>query len=641
MSKTTRLPYLPSEIIYKIFEHVQDVSGRKKSTSTFYQCLFVCKNLSALVQGKLLEKVDLTTNQIAGFATMLVSNPQLGFFVKDLRIYSDDEDSEAHSPPFVELHLDIILRCTPNLEIFGSPSVHLETNFCWSSLVAARDNQLKRLKRFDLSEWTPGNQTIYSSLCSKSAGSLTSLRLYFGDASQDTVFSALKSRIREFVSLEQLVLVSTFVDEHPIILELDTHINNCVDKVRSLCLKNCRFSSDHNYTGQFNTNDSIRNLELRNSMLSSAAIQYFATKLTALQTFALTTDLYNTTQSELDEPQWWRLMINLCKRLRYYNINVKSFRAENYLHQIKGGIDLLNATADHSTIDSTEFTMHLGHSDSTPERYIIEMKRNRSTVRLFGSEKHSDFFYGANYSRVLQFMEQFSPGTIRILNVAHSTNFEKLSHNPLWFSPASIESFSIGNWPIFTEVISLIEKKSGSVVHLDKMIFPDSDQVELIEQRVISRDTSISKFKLTNSLFYPDVLSKMLKFPKIDTLVFDSCIFITNYRCYLEISLPETKLGCLELNLNRTFYSNSLEYPAAASFTIVLNIGTAKTAYVYIKDGQQVYQKPLSGPRTADNFVISIKCQELQSLVIADIEFSIVPGSDILELHCVTEKQTI
>ncbi|CEP08355.1 hypothetical protein [Parasitella parasitica] len=573
-----------------------------------------------LAKTKIFENVDLTTDQLAGFTITLVSNPQFGSCVKDLRIHPNTHDSSVRIPPYIELHLDIILKCCPNLEIFGSPSKHIETEFCWSSLSATRDNQLKRLRRFDLSEWTAGNQTAYSSLCSKSVKSLSSLRLYFGDSSQDTVFTALKSRIREFVSLEQLVLVNTFANDFPVILELDTHIDNCTDKVRSLSLINCRFLSSHNYTGQLNTNNSITELELINPLFSSVAIQYFAAKLQKLRTLTLKTELVDFSLSETEEQytHWWNQMAKLCRCLQRFNINIKSFSAENYLHHIKGGVAMLNASTDHFALDNTEFTMNFGQPDANLEQYIIEMMRNGSSVRLFGSSQISQFNYSVNVKYIFQHIQQFSPKTIKILNLA-SFNFESILECSIWSTPHIIESYSVTNWPIFKDVVSLIDKKAGSVVHLDGMIFPNSDYVEIIEQRAISNDTSISELKLTNSLFYPDVLSKMLKIPRIDSLILDRCIFITNSLCHLEINLPDTRLGRLEVNLNRVFRSHSLEH-ANGHYTIYLDVGTSKKAYIYTVNNQQVYQESLNEFPSENSFSIAIRCQELKSLIVSSVE---------------------
>ncbi|CEP08058.1 hypothetical protein [Parasitella parasitica] len=568
--------------------------------------------------------------ELGYFGTTLKNTPTLGLIVKSVKICRDITDSSTPFSQEAGQGIDNILKYSTNLEVLGSSSAPFEILMIWSRLLKAADDQYKSLRLFALSdEWSPGSQKSYKLLSLKYKDSLSKLRLYPSALlgyriHQDVDYCTLKNSIQDFKSLEELQLCGNFVIEDSIITELDSLIDSCLDTVHSLDLRKCNFLVKDDYRGQTKPRSSIRKLKLSDPLLSSSALQYFASKLTALSTFVLTTKLDNTVQSitEKEYSEWWREMTNFCWNIQLYTICIEHFKFADYLYQIKGGAELSNTIANHriqqETRNITELTMRFGDLNHMQGNYHIDMNQNGSSVQLFGSECSSDFMQTASIPRIFDSLQFFSPRIIRILNMAHSENFENLLQQPARFSLDSNETSSINDWSIFSGVMRLIKNKTGSAVHLDRMFFFDSEHIEQFEQRFTFKDTSISQLKLTNSLFYPNVLSKMLNISKIDNLIFDRCLFMTNYCYQLDIDLPETKLGYLNLNLNRTFHPNSFEHPCR-HYTITLVIGVTNLAtYTHtINEQHKAYPKFISRPGTPENFLISIKCQEIESLSIS------------------------
>ncbi|KAI8638642.1 hypothetical protein BD408DRAFT_435884 [Parasitella parasitica] len=643
MSEPIQLLHLPSEILSTVFEHVQDSPDWKVARSTFYQCLFVCKKLNELAQTHLYKNVCLQKDEIGPFAWRLLvtrNNKRLGNFVKSVNFYPDNRGEIVSLPPDVIQYLNMILQYAPNIESFVSASSDFETLFTWQRLLLAPREQNMYLHQFTLMDrWSTADKYMYTLLSLKYKDSLTNLRLYpvvkpDHRIRQDADYLNLKDHLNEFKSLEQVQFSGAFVNEEPIIPELDGAINHFNPKVHSLYLAECNFSRNPSCPVQVEPNLSIKKLRLGNSILSALSIRYFAAKLKGLKEFVITTGVDTSSQLETKEQHadWWNHLSNLCKQIQHYDINLKDFKSSNYLQQIKGSAKLFQGKKQQEPANNTtEFIMRIGKQDPSLERYMIEMKQNSSSVRLFESKgvSHSQFMHSVEFLEIFDSIQPLSPKTISILNVEHLLNYEEtLEYHEVFSGNGTLEEYfnaicSKRTWNVFNGVASLINGKTGSVVHLDKMVFPSFVQgFAQVGQKVVSEKTSISEMKLTNALIYPSVLPKFsLKMPKIDKLIFDSCIFMTNSLHQLEIDLGEMEVGQLELDLSSVFHSQSLIRTGGGHTITVATRFATITTYTFIFDeDHKTYQAPTGTPGSSDNFLISIKCKELESLAICGKE---------------------
>ncbi|CEP08356.1 hypothetical protein [Parasitella parasitica] len=641
MSKQIQLSCLPSEILSNVFEHVQDTSDWRIARNTFYECLFVCKKLKKLAETHLYKNVCLQKNDIEPFAWRLFftsHSNKLGDLVKSVNFYPDNCGEIVSVPEEVNLYLNMILKYTPNIEKFVSASTEFETFFTWQRLLLAPDNQNKYLKQFSLKEsWSTADKRMYTLLSLKYKQTLTNVRLYPVVKQDDSIindgdFHEVKNHLSEFKSLEKVQLSGIFVKDKPIITELDGTINNFNCKVRSLHLEDCKFLENHDYPTNLKPNNSVTTLDLGNPKLCAQSIQYFATKLKGLKKLTVITGINNIAQLETKEEyaEWWNRLNNLCKQVQQYKIDLKDFKASGYLEQIKGSAKLLQDTKQQEANDTTEFIMRIGKQDPSLERYMIEMRRNNSMVRLFESKiSHNQFMHNTDFSEIFSSIQQFTPKTITILNVEHLLNYEEtLEYHEVFSCNGTLEEYftklcSKKTWNIFHGVASLIKDRSGSVIHLEKMVFPNSVQgFDQVGQKPVSENTNVSEMKLTNSLIYPNVLSKFcLKMPKIERLVFDGCIFMTNSLYQLEIDLGDMELGRLELDLSRVFHSQTLISPGGGHTITVSTRSATTTAHTFIKDeNHKTYQAPSSTLGSPDNFLVSVKCKELESLAICGKE---------------------
>ncbi|KAI8641311.1 hypothetical protein BD408DRAFT_418310 [Parasitella parasitica] len=233
------------------------------------------------------------------------------------------------------------------------------------------------------------------------------------------------------------------------------------------------------------------------------------------------------------------------------------------------------------------------------------MKQNGSSVRLFDRSKDGQAFMQiVRIADIFQALEPCVPNIIRVLDIKYDLRPERvleyLVHIAKKENVGILQRFEKKSWAVFNAIMSLIDDKAVLLVQLDKTIFPGSGAGEI----AVSRDTSISELKLTNCVFYDDALRKMS--PK-----------------QINIDFPETKLGHLELSLNSIFDSSRIVTPGKCH-TLSVAIGDVMRNYVYAEHGhQKTYQatdnEPVIESRCAVNFHISIKCKELQSLSVSDV----------------------
>ncbi|CEP11117.1 hypothetical protein [Parasitella parasitica] len=631
-----------TEILKIIFDQIENTSEGKNSRNTFYQCQLVCKSWFRSAQYKLYKNVYLSSERITCFAntikTASISTLKLGNLVRKVEFYIDSTSYATDSVDFklsvdIDQDLDTILQHCPYIEQFCSPaSSDFETKRIWKCLLSA-ENIHRYLNPFaSLDKWTFEYRDHYAPLALKYRDTLTKLRLhsrpFLDSMKQDFGFLSLKKHIAEFKSLEHLQLLGYFAETF-FNTDLDNLINDCPKTTHSLELRNCNVSSIETHTRGIQPNSSIRKLELTNPRLSDSSIRYFANKLKALE--ALKLDIKVKFQAQMqtqeDSTEWWNQMVYLCMPLLNYNINIDEFNAMEWLYQIRGGAYLSNTVAQQrkasTKTNSTEFTMYINHPIITKEDYIIEMKYSDSSVRLFKSGHSQLFKLVVDFDRAFEYIQPFSPEAIRILNVQHPLYFDDLLQNFNNDSSSSLAKVLLKNykhlmpkdghisglippcntrnWAIFDGAISMNNSKTGSVIHLDRMIFPDCEERQ---QTSASMQAGISELKFTNTLFHPNVFPKMSsKLPKVDRLILDGCTIMSDSLCQLDFDFQATKLGYLELKLHNLSYRNCQ-----------ITVETTDTSRV------RTYHSTENGAGCASNLVISIKCKGLKKWSISNTD---------------------
>ncbi|CEP08345.1 hypothetical protein [Parasitella parasitica] len=642
---------LPAEVLHIIFHHVENTSCWKETRDTFYQCQLVCHNWSRAAQIELYKNVYLPPDRMTSFSSTLLETKPLGHLVKRIEFYPPTQSSPCPGdfivscPSSVNQDIDIILQHCPNLErITSSIANKFESNFIWRRLQKAAsasvvENPYKRLQLFASSDvWSLEESHLYSTLCLQFRRSLVKLRLLpnhllSSDSSQqrDANFQMIKSKLKEFQSLEELQLCGAFVKES-LINDVDEILDNCHKTTQILQLLNCNLSCNYNhYTGKVIPNRSVKILSLISQHLPASSIRYFAKKLAGLQILALGTEvsiLKKTTDVEAECTEWWYQMTKLCKRLQVYNINIDQLDYEAYLHQIKGCVNMSSTIANALKKKAAavaeipgfgnEFIMDLSDPEGTEEKYVIELKQNGSCARLFKSFKGSFFNELVDYGQLFGCIKPFSPDVIRIFN------------KPYEFWPNNVR-----NWDVFNGVMSLIKDRKASLVHFDTLtwIEPFSNTFQHDQSAAeggknnIKIQANISTLMFTGSVLHVNCLPEMSpKLANIDTLIFEGCAISSESPYKLDIILPETKIGRLELNTMAAFYQNQVSFLHGFQ-TIVVTTDTAKmTTCTYTQNviHNIPCQKPAGTLGSAENFLITIRCKELKSLAVS--------GTEVLEM---------
>ncbi|KAI8640527.1 hypothetical protein BD408DRAFT_434172 [Parasitella parasitica] len=624
MFKPSSWNELPIELLEKVFELVEATSSRKEFGKFLYQILFVCESWSNAAKYKLYSNVDLSLDTVPDFVYTLRTKPTIGSIVRSVKIRLDVVNDETVFSPDLDHYLERILTYSPYLEAFGSSSNDFEPLVTWRLLGITKKANLKCIKRIALMENCIPTSNQYTSLCFKCIDSLTELRLC-PDQSLNNCHE-LKERINEFKSLTKLQLWGNSVAQRPIITEVDSLINSYPDKAPLLELRRCKFSRDHDYTGKMKPNSSVKKLQLTDCRLSGSTLQYLATKLEALETFVLTTEDHTFAETTAKDViiQCWNGLVDICQGVSHYDISIKDLDPITYLHQIRGFVILSNALAQHTAEIPTELTMILDRRD-TAKTYGIEVKKNGSFVRFFESCNRDSgaFMECVHLNEVFKALKPcFSLDIIRVLDASSDLEPECILEYLKTVSKESNVEWAQKSqkkfWGMFNGVMSLVDGKTGSVVHLDKMVFPRRG----LGKQMTSMETSISELKLTNCVFHYNVLLKMSpRLPTVGKLIISRCIFMSNSIYQINIDLPETRVGCLELNLNSIFDSRSIVPPKC--HTVAVTIGDVTKNYVYNvgDEHQKTYQKtdegPVGLPRGPADFHISIKCKKLQSLSIS------------------------
>ncbi|KAI8637147.1 hypothetical protein BD408DRAFT_425072 [Parasitella parasitica] len=641
MSESKNLNQLPSEILQIIFEQLKYATNWRESTRMLYQCQLVCKGWVRSAQEALYTNVYLPPGSIAPFFATLVASPEIGVLVKNIEFYTDSKfeysSLKNEFPKGVVNTLDAILQGCPNIESLGSPtSPDFESPFIWKRLEAVADNHFKRLKAFSASDaWTTEDKPQYTALAIRFKSSLTKLRLFpyhkSQEISKDADFLCLKGHLHEFTRLEYLKLCGSLVTGS-LTTELNALIDECPQTTHSLELEDCKFSLNHTLTGNMCSNYSIEKLILNNPSLSVTSIQYLAKKLAALNTLVITTGVSDLIKEKQEYKQWWEEMKSLCASLQNYDISLYEFLPQTYLQQIKMCANLSTAVtkrlAKQNSNLLTEFILHMRDPESKKsEDFIIEMKRNNSRIRLFGIKHTKEFLEKASLQEIVKCIQPYSFDVIRFLNTQHLLESDSILQSFDFTLNDELEyffrkKFGDRSWAIFSNVRSMANNKTGTTVHLDKMVFPNCPSQEDDEQ---TKYTSIAELIFTKSLFYPNVFSGMTsKLPEVDTLILDGCTFISSssLQVYqIEIDLNETKLGHLELNMSRVLHSHLLLNPGGYH-TIVVTTGTGNTKnYKYMNSIDcETYQETEYTAGFANDSLIFIKCKELESLAVSGVK---------------------
>ncbi|KAI8638629.1 hypothetical protein BD408DRAFT_435871 [Parasitella parasitica] len=608
---------LPIEILYYIFQLIGcSTSDWKEARSALRESQLVCRKWSQPAKFELYKSVYLPHKDIAKFASVLQATSttsKLGYHVKSIDFCPDVGKKNAfHFSYDLMKSLDIIIQHIPNIERFGSSkSVDFETRFIWSRLEAAKQ-ELKHLKLFAFTDmWSMEDSYVYSFLALKHKQSLIKLRICPFDE-DDIDFYTLKNHLKDFKSLKQLQICGALGESF--ITKLDKLINDCPQTTNLLQVQHCDLSYSHNYTGKVNPNESLQTLHLDIRNLPACSIRYFANKLKALRKLTLITRGPSNAQTQYTE--WWQHTAALCQRLQHYSISINEFNPQNYQYQIKGCAEMLHTMAASPTLrdDSVaaissettaiEFIMDITKRIDS-ETHVIEIHQNGSRIGLFSTGSTELLTASADFDKIFRYARQFSPNVIRIFN-----------------SHCAPDPTNDKSWAFCKGILSLINKKTGSVIHLENINFPYSafasqDNFDEIEQIAISEQTSVSELTLTCSWFYPTVFSRILsKIPNIGTLVLDRCNFMSDSRYKVEIDLTATKVDRIVLDRVQIIHSGASVFKPARCHTIILIGDSSRTVhYMYDKEKHcRTYAEIINTAGSASNFLISIKIKEVNVL---------------------------
>ncbi|CEP06969.1 hypothetical protein [Parasitella parasitica] len=610
---------LPSDLLREVFEVIEGTSSRQEFREFLYQVLFVCKSWSTSASYRLYEIVDLTLDVIPDFAYTIRTKPNIGPLVKSIKIHLDTDDTKTVFPPHLDHYLKILLRSCPNLKAFGSSSSNFEPLVTWRLLDAAEKAHHKNIRCITMMDERIPTSYQYISLCFKFMDSLTKLHLCPAllpnyHISESTNCRELKDRIYEFKSLTQVQICGNSIADNAIITEVDELVNYYLCKISSLELNKCKFRGDHDYTGQMYPSRNIKKLQLTNCQVSTLALQYFGTKFQGMEKFVM---IANCNFAMVDVPNnsitWWDELANVCRKAQHYELTFQK-PSMKFTNCAKLSSELAQGT--------TELTIVFDRQIGSSKGYAINMKHNGSFIRLFDLNEVSHGFINAvDVTQIFQALQPCSPAVIKALDVNNELRPERILHYLKQVSQEmntkQVQKTHKKFWNIFNGVMSLIDGKTGSMVHLDKMTFFRSG----LGKQTTSFETSISELKLTNCVFYYNVfLNLSARLPKVDKLIISKCIFMSNSIYQINIDLPETELGHLELNLNSIFDSVCIFLPK--THTLAVTVGDITRNYVYIEDEhQKFYQKTDKGPeklpKTPADFHISIKCKKLQTLSVS------------------------
>ncbi|CEP14970.1 hypothetical protein [Parasitella parasitica] len=623
MSTLSSWNNLPGDILREVFAFVKDTSTEEEFTECLYETLFVCKSWSYTSRFRkynMYEYMDLTLSDVPYFASEVRLKPYIGPLVKSVNIRLNSAEVEVER---LDEYLKTILRCCPNLEAFGSTSNVLEPLVTWRLLSMVEKAHHKNIKRISLADQCIPTSNQYTSLSFKFIDSLTELQMCPEVLSDRPVIEAtncieLKKRLNEFKSLTHLQLWGNSVGKSEIVTEVDSLIDSYLCKIPSLELRECYLLRDQDFRRVSNPNSSVKKLQLTDCRVSARAFDYFAAKLQGLEEFTMTTEFRDFEVPEAAAP-WWGRLTNICQNVSHYEISIKKFNLKTYLNQIRGCVALSNTLAQ----GTTELTMALGKRLGVTD-YTIEMKQNRSSIRLFDCiETKNAFIDSVFITEAFKSLKPCSIKTIKVLDANAELRPGRVETYLKSILKETDEKKTIKSlkrfWCIFNGAMSLIDGKLDSVVHLDKLFLYRRGAGE----QTASIDTSISELKLTNCVFYYDSFLKMSsRLPKVDKLIISRCIFMTKHIYQINIDLPETKLGCLELYFSSIFDSDRIIF-LGKCHTIAVNIGDTTTNYVFDRDDKHTYQTIDNGPeelpKSPADFHIVITCKELQSLSISDV----------------------
>ncbi|CEP15879.1 hypothetical protein [Parasitella parasitica] len=590
MTKVHYWQNLPNELLEKIFGYI---AGPKlswlESAEALAESQLVCRKwyyCARFEQTKSLKSIKLKRYTVRKFIKMLErtsDTSRLGEYVRNVDFGHTIKYEAKNS-------LDVILKHIPNVETVGSleNSSFKSYYHVWDSILES-NTEFPYLKQIFLGKWRIQDKAKYTKLALKSKDSLASLVLFpgSGDINQDTDYCALKKKMHEFKSLEQLQLWGDDTMNSSLITEMDDIINAGHPTVYSLKLDSCDFSNNNSYTKKISKNNTITNLHIVDSMLSISTIKYFAAKLKSLEALEYSICFENDCESITGEEhsQWWNEVARLpCQR---YDMCIDYWNAQDYLHLIRGGASLL------STIQTGPTELNLNITAGLDKPHVFKMTKNNSCVRLFEMETRKKFLESVDFNQIYHCIQPNLPDIIKISSSASLEYIFKKTRTDMMHKYM--------NWNILDFVIAVIGNKPKSVVHLDGMVFSDVKDTMQMTQGLVSGKANVSELKLSNCIIHSNKLPEVsLKLPQVNRLIVDNCEIMSENEKQLEISLSTTKLGRLELNLENQ------------PCTIVVSTDISEKTYKYDNGTYQEVAK-----EEANDTFIYIRCKALKSLVVS------------------------
>lgn len=645
MSHYANWEELPSDILQCIFKHTLPSSAPHwvNSRHNFKAFQLVCKGWSKTAQEAIYENVHLGEQADSFLNTLEKEATHVGALVKKVSFLPSFGRNKNQN---VDKIIESVIQWCPNIQDLCTYR-NTQNRLIWPYLVSDK-SQIVGLKTLFTYDWIKKGVRLYSTVALKYRNTLTRLDLTNGNADynhhpQGLAYQQLITQLDRFVSLEQLFLticVSFDFDD------LDRLLDNCPSTVNEISINSLKILeySDLSTQNNMKPNTSIKKLRVERAQLSASILHYLSIKLKALE--ELTLEYLGCYETE----KWWNQFTNFCLPLKEYKVQLKLTNV-NYPYKIQRCADLAVKTAP-SKCNKGGRKLEISNLDKFRSGFIDYNLSMAKTLNSYTLEVDPFCFYNhLSVEDLLKPLSLFSPDLINIImpiiprsyyQAFVTTSGDKSARKFLSagdfkdiFIQKQIMSPFSRDWIALNDLIPLLSQVKPVGMSLYNMVLFHEEIP--ISSRCVS---GMSELYFTDSILQQSILPEIsLIAPEIKHFEINTCCILVDEPYNLKIFLPSTKIHTLVLVID-TFiiaveyiadYSNvnhedcsleNLDLLGAVSSEgrYTLKIETDAKTYIIQRQGNKTInsksQDPITG--TKDDFLIWIKCQELNQFLISN-----------------------